>query len=111
MAKKDDFDKIDSNKDGFISRDEYANADKSAGVKKEKLNWFLRLITLGDRFDIRDFWDRLKNISQHVRPVNDTRDLIQSGDTTHYAFLNYYYCSTILGASYPHRHTLSSRIG
>lgn len=60
MAKKDDFDKIDSNKDGFISREEYANADKSAGVKKEKLNWFLRLITLGDRFDIRDFWDRLK---------------------------------------------------
>ncbi|OUW74779.1 MAG: hypothetical protein CBD68_05435 [Flavobacteriaceae bacterium TMED208] len=60
MAKKDDFDKIDSNKDGFISREEYANADKSAGVKKEKLNWFLRLITLGDRFDIQDFWDRLK---------------------------------------------------
>ena len=63
MAKKndkDDFDKIDSNKDGFISREDYANADKSAGVKKEKLNWFLRLITLGDRFDIQDFWDRLK---------------------------------------------------
>ena len=60
MAKQDDFDKIDSNKDGFISREEYANADKSAGVKKEKLNWFLRIITIGDRFDIRDFWDRLK---------------------------------------------------
>lgn len=30
------------------------------GKKKEELNWFLRLITLGDRFDIRDFYDRLK---------------------------------------------------
>ena len=60
MAKKDDFDKIDTNEDGFISREEYANAKKSAGVEKENLNWFLRLITLGDRFDISDFWDRLK---------------------------------------------------
>lgn len=60
MAKKDDFDKIDTNEDGFISREEYAKAKKSAGVEKEKLNWFLRLITLGDRFDIQDFWDRLK---------------------------------------------------
>ena len=60
MAKKDDFDKIDTNEDGFISREEYTNAKKSAGVEKENLNWFLRLITLGDRFDISDFWDRLK---------------------------------------------------
>lgn len=30
------------------------------GVKKEKLNWFLRAITLGDRFSYQDFFDRLK---------------------------------------------------
>ena len=60
MAKKEDFDKIDTNKDGVISREEFENADQAAGVEKEKLNWFLRLITLGDRFDIGDFWDRLK---------------------------------------------------
>tara|TARA_Y100000389_G_C17422020_1_gene497287 strand:+ start:203 stop:1141 length:939 start_codon:yes stop_codon:yes gene_type:complete len=60
MSKKDDFDKIDKNKDGYISREEYADANKSAGIEKENLNWFLRLITLGDRFDIKDFWDRVK---------------------------------------------------
>tara|TARA_Y200000002_G_scaffold216097_1_gene178322 strand:- start:256 stop:1194 length:939 start_codon:yes stop_codon:yes gene_type:complete len=60
MAKKDDFDKIDTNKDGFISREEFDAADDSAGVERDKLNWFLRLITLGDRFDIKDFWDRVK---------------------------------------------------
>ena len=60
MNKKDEFDKIDVNKDGYISREEYDNASEAAGVEKEKLNWFLRLITLGDRFDIRDFWDRFK---------------------------------------------------
>ncbi|MDC3034497.1 EF-hand domain-containing protein [bacterium] len=60
MAKKDDFDKIDTNKDGFISREEFDAADESAGVERDKLNWFLRLITLGDRFDIKDFWDRVK---------------------------------------------------
>ena len=60
MAKKDEFDKIDSNKDGFISREEFDAADQSAGIQREKLNWFLRLITLGDRFDIKDFWDRVK---------------------------------------------------
>lgn len=27
---------------------------------REELNWFLRLITLGDRFSLRDFYDRLK---------------------------------------------------
>jgi hypothetical protein len=60
MGKKEDFDKIDANKDGYISREEYDNATETAGVEKEKLNWFLRLITLGDRFDIKDFWDRVK---------------------------------------------------
>jgi len=60
MGKKEDFDKIDANKDGYISREEYDNANETAGVEKEKLNWFLRLITLGDRFDIKDFWDRVK---------------------------------------------------
>ena len=40
MANKSDFDKIDTNKDGFISEEEYANASKSAGVEKHKLNWF-----------------------------------------------------------------------
>ena len=60
MAKKEDFDKIDTNKDGFISREEFDAADESAGVERDKLNWFLRLITLGDRFDIKDFWDRVK---------------------------------------------------
>jgi len=60
MATKDDFNKIDTNKDGFISEEEYANARKTAGIEKENLNWFFRLITLGDRFNIKDFFDRLK---------------------------------------------------
>ncbi len=60
MGKKEDFDKIDANKDGYISREEYDNATETAGIEKQKLNWFLRLITLGDRFDIKDFWDRVK---------------------------------------------------
>ena len=33
---------------------------KEKGIKKEKVNWFLQLITLGDRFSWRDFYDRLK---------------------------------------------------
>ena len=28
--------------------------------RKEELNWIMRLFTLGDRFDLRDFYDRLK---------------------------------------------------
>ena len=35
-------------------------SDKEKGIKKEKVNWFLQLITLGDRFSWRDFYDRLK---------------------------------------------------
>ena len=30
------------------------------GIEKEKLNWFLRIITLGDRFSVQDFYDRVK---------------------------------------------------
>jgi hypothetical protein len=60
MSTKDDFDKIETNKDGVISDEEYANTKKSSGIEKEKLNWFVRLITLGDRFDIKDFFDRFK---------------------------------------------------
>tara|TARA_A100000164_G_scaffold372737_1_gene402471 strand:+ start:5885 stop:6724 length:840 start_codon:yes stop_codon:yes gene_type:complete len=30
------------------------------GKRKEELNWIMRLFTLGDRFDLRDFYDRLK---------------------------------------------------
>ena len=60
MSTKDDFDKIDTNKDGVISEEEYANTKKSSGIEKEKLNWFVRLITLGDRFDIKDFLNRFK---------------------------------------------------
>jgi len=33
MSNNDDFDKIDVNKDGYISRDEYENASKAAGVE------------------------------------------------------------------------------
>ena len=34
--------------------------NKEKGIKKEKLNWFLRIITLGDRFSYQDFYDRVK---------------------------------------------------
>ena len=33
---------------------------KEKGVERERLNWFLRIITLGDRFSYRDFYDRIK---------------------------------------------------
>jgi hypothetical protein len=33
---------------------------KEKGLEKKKLNWFLRIITLGDRFSYQDFYDRIK---------------------------------------------------
>ena len=36
------------------------NIGEEKGIKKEKLNWFLRIITLGDRFSYQDFYDRIK---------------------------------------------------
>lgn len=30
------------------------------GIKKEQLSWLLRIITLGDRFSVQDFYDRIK---------------------------------------------------
>lgn len=33
---------------------------KERGVEKKRLNWFLRIITLGDRFSYQDFYDRIK---------------------------------------------------
>ena len=30
------------------------------GIKKEDTSWFIQLITLGDRFDAQDFFDRFK---------------------------------------------------
>ena len=34
--------------------------NKEKGIKRERLNWFLRAITLGDRFSYQDFYDRVK---------------------------------------------------
>lgn len=28
--------------------------------KRNELNWFIRLFTVGERFSLRDFYDRLK---------------------------------------------------
>ncbi|MEJ6557288.1 MAG: hypothetical protein QNL42_01870 [Flavobacteriaceae bacterium] len=34
--------------------------DKEKGSDRKELNWFLQLFTIGDRFSVRDFYDRLK---------------------------------------------------
>ena len=64
MVNKDDFDKLDTDKDGVISEDEFEKGkdilSEEKGIEKEKLNWFLRLITLGDRFSFKDLIDRAK---------------------------------------------------
>ncbi|MEJ6558004.1 MAG: hypothetical protein QNL41_08960, partial [Flavobacteriaceae bacterium] len=33
---------------------------KEKGSDRKELNWFLQLFTIGDRFSVRDFYDRLK---------------------------------------------------
>ncbi len=30
------------------------------GIDKKQLSWFMRIITLGDRFSVQDFYDRIK---------------------------------------------------
>jgi hypothetical protein len=40
--------------------DQFNKDQKEKGIKKEKLSWLLRIITLGDRFSLQDFYDRIK---------------------------------------------------
>ncbi len=40
--------------------DQFDKNEKEKGIKKEQLNWLLRFITLGDRFSLQDFYDRIK---------------------------------------------------
>ena len=40
--------------------DQLDNNQKEKGIEKEQLHWLLRIITLGDRFSVQDFYDRLK---------------------------------------------------
>ena len=40
--------------------DQFDKNQKEKGIKKEQLNWLLRFITLGDRFSLQDFYDRIK---------------------------------------------------
>ena len=46
MSKDKDFDELDSNNDGYLTKEEFKKGNKPSGIVKEKLNWFLRLITL-----------------------------------------------------------------
>lgn len=36
------------------------NKKEEEGIDKKQLGWFMRIITLGDRFSIQDFYDRIK---------------------------------------------------
>ena len=36
------------------------NKKEEEGIDKKQLCWFMRIITLGDRFSIQDFYDRIK---------------------------------------------------
>jgi hypothetical protein len=40
--------------------DNFEKKENEKGIKKEQLNWLLRIITLGDRFSLQDFYDRIK---------------------------------------------------
>ena len=40
--------------------DQFDKNEKEKGIKKEQLSWLLRIITLGDRFSLQDFYDRIK---------------------------------------------------
>ena len=40
--------------------DDFNKDESEKGIKREKLNWLLRIITLGDRFSLQDFYDRIK---------------------------------------------------
>ena len=36
--------------------------EDNEGIPIEKLNWFLRIFTIGKRFNFRDFYDRVKKL-------------------------------------------------
>ena len=42
--------------------DDFNKDESEKGIKREKLNWLLRIITLGDRFSLQDFMIELKKV-------------------------------------------------
>mgnify|MGYP000080891620 FL=1 len=43
-----------------MEEDKKNNRPKERGIKRERLNWLLQFITVGDRFSSQDFFDRIK---------------------------------------------------
>ena len=43
-----------------MSKNQKKYKEEEEGIRTEELNWFYRIITLGDRFSWKDFYDRLK---------------------------------------------------
>ena len=43
-----------------MSKNQKRYKEEEEGIRTEELNWFYRIITLGDRFSWKDFYDRLK---------------------------------------------------